>query len=253
MNHPTNLLWTGGWDSTFRLLNLVLNHKRIVQPYYLISSERQSSQVEVETMDKLKHLLFSQYPETRHLLLPTIYRAVDSILPHEKISRQFTALKATAFLGSQYDFIARFAHESNLCNLELSVHRDDHAQKFLAPYVINDNNIYRLRDDPSFPELSIFRYFHFPILDLTKRDMERLAKKHGFLNLLNQTVFCHNPRASGKPCGYCNPCRYTMEEGLARRIPLLPRLKFYIKRFLKKQRHTSRTSGLQFLLFLSKM
>lgn len=30
---PVPLLWTGGWDSTFRLLVAVLIERRTVQPY----------------------------------------------------------------------------------------------------------------------------------------------------------------------------------------------------------------------------
>ena len=30
------LLWTGGWDSTFRLLQLLLLYEKKVQPYYII-------------------------------------------------------------------------------------------------------------------------------------------------------------------------------------------------------------------------
>ncbi len=233
MNQPINLLWTGGWDSTFRLLDLVLMHRKKVQPYYLVSTERKSSQVEVETMDKIRSQLYQQAPEATQLLLPTIYHQVSAIQSNDTITNEFVHLKTTAFLGSQYDYLARFAHEQRIEHLELSVHKDDHAQKFLASYVIKENNNYRLRDDHQQPGLNLFRYFRFPILQLTKRDMEAFAKKRGFLNLLDQTVFCHMPLPSGKPCGYCNPCRYTMEEGLARRVPFLPRMKFYMKRLIR--------------------
>lgn len=234
MNHSINLLWTGGWDSTFRLLDLVLMHRKMVQPYYLVSSERKSSKIEVETMDKIRSQLYQQAPEAKQLLLPTIYHEVNAIQPNETITNEFSCLKAAAFLGSQYEYLARFARETGIEHLELSVHKDDHAQRFLAPYVIEENNNYRLKEHHGQPGLDLFRYFRFPILQLTKRDMEAFAKKHGFLTLLNQTVFCHTPLPNGKPCGYCNPCRYTMQEGLARRLPLIPRVKFYIKRLIKK-------------------
>ncbi len=34
-----NVLWTGGWDSTFRVLDLVLHQKATVQPHYLLMLE----------------------------------------------------------------------------------------------------------------------------------------------------------------------------------------------------------------------
>jgi len=33
---PINLFWTGGWDSTFRLIQLVFVNKKTVHPYYII-------------------------------------------------------------------------------------------------------------------------------------------------------------------------------------------------------------------------
>ncbi len=35
-NAAVPLLWTGGWDSTFRLLHLVIVEGHAVQPYYMI-------------------------------------------------------------------------------------------------------------------------------------------------------------------------------------------------------------------------
>lgn len=38
-----NLFWTGGWHSTFRLIQLVLLHQKVVQPYYLIDHYKKST------------------------------------------------------------------------------------------------------------------------------------------------------------------------------------------------------------------
>jgi len=38
-----NLLWTGGWDSTFRLLQLILDTRATIQPVYVIDTARRSS------------------------------------------------------------------------------------------------------------------------------------------------------------------------------------------------------------------
>jgi len=49
-----NLLWTGGWDSTFRLLYLVFVEKRRVQPYYIVDTERRSTLNELKTMHLIR-------------------------------------------------------------------------------------------------------------------------------------------------------------------------------------------------------
>jgi len=67
-------------------------------------------------------------------------------------------------------------------------------------------------------EYTIFGRFSFPILNLTKLDMNRLARERGWQEIMLQTWFCHRP-VKDKPCGRCNPCRYTVEEGMGFRIP----------------------------------
>ena len=43
---PINLFWTGGWDSTYRLLYLLIVEKKYVQPYYIIDLTRKSEFIE---------------------------------------------------------------------------------------------------------------------------------------------------------------------------------------------------------------
>ena len=40
---PVQILWTGGWDSTFRLLQLLLELKLEVIPHYVIDDTRESA------------------------------------------------------------------------------------------------------------------------------------------------------------------------------------------------------------------
>lgn len=63
--------------------------------------------------------------------------------------------------------------------------------------------------------------------------MLKIAEKHGFDDIMEETWFCHTPTKDGKPCGMCNPCKYTREEGLGRRGPN-PSLYRRTRRFLGK-------------------
>lgn len=42
MEEPRPIFMTGGWDSIFRLLQLLLIDKRAVQPVYILDPERWS-------------------------------------------------------------------------------------------------------------------------------------------------------------------------------------------------------------------
>jgi hypothetical protein len=235
MNEPVNLLWTGGWDSTFRLLDLIMIQHKSVQPYYVISPVRKSSEMEIKTMDKIRQLLIKKYPQSETLLRPTVYINVEHIKTDESITQQYKRLSAAQHLGNQYDFLARFADESGIEALELSIHKDDHAQKFLQAYVVKESGSdrYWLQENPAYEDLKLFQYFRFPILELTKLDMEAIAVKYNFLDLLDETVFCHTPLKDGTPCGQCNPCRYTIAEGLKRRVPYLRRLRYNVVHAIK--------------------
>ena len=65
-----NLLWTGGWDSTFRLLQLLLSHRVPVVPYDLEDPTRASTRIELDTMARITAHLRDAYPHTRELLHP---------------------------------------------------------------------------------------------------------------------------------------------------------------------------------------
>ena len=71
-----NLLWTGGWDSTFRLLQLLLLHRVPVVAYYIEDPTRPSTGIELETMARIVDRLHDAYPHTRDLLLPIRKAAV---------------------------------------------------------------------------------------------------------------------------------------------------------------------------------
>jgi len=145
------------------------------------------------------------------------------------ITDRLERLRSRSHLGGQYDWLARFALQHGLTDLELAIHRDDRAAAFLQPHVVREEGggdpYFRLGDHPPDDDLLVFRDFRFPVFDKTKRDMQRLARRYGFAELMELTWFCHIPTADGQPCGRCNPCRYTIDEGLARRIPLKARIR----------------------------
>jgi hypothetical protein len=229
MEKPVNLLWTSGWDSTYRLLSLVLIQQKTVQPFYVKDYLRASLEMEIKTMDKIKELVIKKAPHAKQLILPTIYKDRQEIGPNDVISARYKRLAATKPLGDQYEWLARYAEEDGVQDLELSIHQDDKARKFLEHYVVGEDEKenYRLKEEYADTDLALFKYFRFPILNLTKLDMEQTAVQHNFLDIMNQTWFCHYPK-NGKPCGLCTPCASTIEEGLRRRLPISSQLRNFI-------------------------
>lgn len=212
-----NVLWTAGWDSTFRVADLLLNQNAVVRPWYAVDRHRRSAVTELATQDRIRTSLAQLDPGTAEKLLPTEIVEVEDVPPVPEISKAFQQLRSMRFLGDQYEWLARLAEHRQL-TLELSIHRDDRARDALAGEVAYDGGTYRLVSHPGDPALEVFRRFRFPLFDTTKLDMENAARDNGFSGVMEQTWFCHSP-LRGQPCGYCNPCRYTRDEGLGRRVP----------------------------------
>ena len=51
------ILWTGGWDSTFRMLQLALEGVELVQPIYVTGTNRPSESIEIQTMNRILPML----------------------------------------------------------------------------------------------------------------------------------------------------------------------------------------------------
>jgi hypothetical protein len=218
---PVKILWTGGWDSTFQLLRLLLEERRPVEPVYLIDEKRRSLRHELMAMRMIRQTLNEKYPHTRELLqIPLFYSLRDIPIP-ESVTEAFKQLKTKHGIGGQYEWLASFCLHYGVHGLQLCIHRDDKAYppaKWLTEGEADPATI------QSTPEWKIFSHFQYPILELTKPDMHRIAQDHGWNDLMEMTWFCHRP-VHDLPCGQCNPCQYTIVEGMAHRIPAHRRIR----------------------------
>ncbi len=225
----TRLLWTGGWDSTFQLLQLLIVQAKPVSPLYLIDETRPSTGVELLTMKRIKAAIARHFPASSQLLQPTWYFAVSDIAANAAIGEAYRRLRQRSFIGDQYDWLARFCAAQGLDDVQLCIHRDDKAHAVLAGLVApgpsSDPPAYRLGGTGVEADVKLlFRYFSFPLFDLAKTEMHVVARDKGFGPIMEMTWFCHNPTSAMTPCGVCNPCLYTIEEGLGWRVPRMRRL-----------------------------
>ncbi len=206
---PINLLWTGGWDSTFRLLELLLIERKCVQPYYIVDHERKSTEYEFKAMESIKAELFMKYPEAGELLLPTKIGYRNKVKTDEEITSKWKVLRSKFELGAQYEWLPLFAKQHGLNDLEIGSEKKIKIGpwgKALRPELIGEGHNCRTKDELHLKELSILKYFRFPIFNKTKIDMERISKENDFFDIMRMIWFCHTPRKNGKPCELCQPC-----------------------------------------------
>jgi hypothetical protein len=73
------------------------------------------------------------------------------------------------------------------------------------------------------PEYVFLKYFSYPLMDFTKKDVQKIAEEKGWLPIMKLTWFCYTPLFGKIPCGVCEPCQQTIGEGMDWRFPIMTR------------------------------
>lgn len=225
------MLWTGGFDSTFRVADLVLTHGRRVRPWYVVDPERRTSGRELGRMASLRQMIVAIDASAGRLLEPLEVRPLGAVVVDAVTTAAARAVGARIPMGAQYSWLAALARSVD-CPLEFSIEGpvEEFAlfadARFVRAAKTAPDDWSVLVNDGNDPDLwRLFGAFHFPIIHLTKPAMSELARERGFDEVLGQTWFCRWPTVLGNPCGQCTPCRVTRTAGMERRVPPDTRLR----------------------------
>lgn len=239
-----NLFWTGGLDSTFRLVQLVLLHDVKVQPFYIIDTSRKSTLLELVTMNKIKELLLKKKPKINELLLPTIFKEKNDINRNKGITESYYRINEMHKFGIQYEWLARYCAEESLDNVEISLEMTLNSEDLVIRNIIGNDiqlietqygSYYTLNKVVKDKDISnVFGHFKFPLFDYTKLNKICESQKNGFDDVINLTWFCHSPTRKGKPCGKCDPCQSAYKEGLTWRLPISAKLRYHTWPILRR-------------------
>lgn len=217
---PVHVLWTGGWDSTFRVLDLALRQGACVQPHYVVDGGRASAAYEMRAVDAIREAANARGAEPRIRAPQRV--SLEAIPVPESTRRTYDTLSRGFGIAPQNAYLMAYAERSGILSLELGTHRHDNAHALATPdgaaRAAGDDELFRCRE-------RFLARFAFPLLDLTKVDMLEAARRAGFDDLMELTWFCHLPTSSGRPCGFCRPCRWTVAEGLPYRVSRAGRLR----------------------------
>lgn len=238
-SEAVKIFWTGGWDSTFRILQLILLEKRKVQPYYIVDPARKSTYAEIKAMDKIKDQLFLKHPYTKELLLTTIVGSLSDIKANQEVTDTYLRILKQQPLGFQNDFLARYCLQERLEYIEMSVEDSPvglfHILIQSHSIEVNENGYTNYKIDSKYAGTDVynlFKYFRYPILFITKLDMKGIAIKEEFEDLMDITWFCHDPQKHGtdyEGCGVCVPCIEVMSAGMENRMPLRSKIRYYFR------------------------
>jgi 7-cyano-7-deazaguanine synthase in queuosine biosynthesis len=234
---PINLLWSGGWDSTFRLLQILLLEKKPIRPFYIIDPSRKSLSLEFCAMSEIKKILKAEHPETNALLSQTeFYNKID-IKYNEAFQDARSNYIGEYALKSQDGWFIYLSHHLDIDDFEFCMEKQEYTEGTFRQLILADStgkgHDRRLRKNLNDKELVGYQRMRFPLINTTKRDMEKIAGEKGFLHILKKSWFCHFPKF-GYPCGICFPCKLIMLNKLYDRIPWPMRWRYHLLHALKK-------------------
>ena len=224
-------LWTGGWDSTYRVLQRAVLDETTVRPCYVVDRDRGSTGKEVDTMNGLLKWLKDHRPEAYARIEPPRYVALQSIPPNDEVETAWRGLRDAYDIGTQYNWLARLAEAADWTGVELSVYGGgrlrpmfgDHIGPVVGP---DGRTTYALGPDAPEPQRLLFGRYTFPFWETSKVEAVVQADCEGLTEILDaHTWFCFNP-TNGKPCGTCRPCRFMVKDGLGHRIPRSGHLRY---------------------------
>jgi 7-cyano-7-deazaguanine synthase len=200
------LLWTGGWDSSFRLMQLLLIEKRPVQPIYVIDTGRGSLRRELQAMETLRAGILERLEEPS-LLAPTQVLIATEYPPSSENVARGESIRSQVPFGSQYIWLTGPAEALGWAGVEMCVPGEAEPAPwekllFTVPGRLTDTD-----------EAALLKYWSFPLITLSKEEMREIAREHGFLDLLLQRWSCFDPLL-GLPCGRCHPCSLMLHDGV---------------------------------------
>jgi len=230
------VLWTGGWDSTFRIVELSRMEGVTIEPVYVVDPNRKSVPFELDAMDSIIRCL-KERAETKAQIADVKKIELNTIPKDEEISKAYRAIHEKTHLGAQHEWLAWLGKQ--MPGMEMGTeagspktsHIIDAIESF-CKLEVKDGIGYIDPDGSTKEGKLVLGWFRFPIITRYETDMVRQIKEWGYEDIMKHIWFCHSP-INGKPCGCCHPCAVKMESDMEWLLPE------------KAQRHYRHYTGIQ--------
>lgn len=225
-NRIVHIFWTGGLDSTYRLVELS-RQKCVIQPHYVIVN-RKNIKYELRAISEISNILSSDkrtiaeirpvrtFPKSELEEYPDIQLAWEYL--HEKKN----------FKSKQYPLFTRYARQKKL-KLEMGIQfsKNGTVAKVVDESYLKDcpDNDDVMMIDPEkgsheWASYTLFQDFLFPksLYHKTKREEIEDLKRLGYDKVVKKVWTCFRP-VLGMPCGHCFSCQSAKYEGAGELIP----------------------------------
>ena len=249
-----HILWTGGLDSTYRVVELSQTDC-VIHPHYIIITGRGTVENELRAISDITAILNSD-KRTIAKLLPVETIPMSEVEVYGDIQSAWELLhKNKKFNSTQYPLLARYARQKQL-KMEMGIQFSGNGsvaeivdESYLVDCPDSDDvlMIDPLKGSQEWASYTMFKDFLFPksLYHKTKREEVEELKAQGYDKVLKKVWTCFNP-VFGMPCGHCFPCKSAMKEGAGMMVPfvgyVLGGLRLYYNKLLKRFKKLGTTS-----------
>lgn len=182
--------------------------------------------------------IIRNHSKTKAELKETILIKLNDIKDNHEITESYSILRSKYQLGSQYDFLARFAKQENIA-LEIGLECSNRSKAYNT--ITNESK--ELLEDKDVDELlvntktaskelnDIFENLRIgkKVWTMSKLEEVEYMKSIGLESIILKTHFCHTP-VLGLTCGQCNPCKDALNEGMGFRVSKLGRVLGFLRK-----------------------
>ena len=216
------VMWTGGWDSSFRIVQLSRIGDISIQGIYISGDSRISEEKEINAINTITEMLRNR-SETQAEIKPLMIVDKKDIPQIQHVTEAYKRLKKEINIGTQYDWLARFAYVNPGIELgailpdgEFSGYRET-IERFGGLKKVGET--YKLDLSKASEDCkAVFGNFEFPLAFTKETDMLDMIKEWGYEDVMKNIWFCHTPY-KGRVCGICRPCEQKMEGNMAFLLP----------------------------------
>lgn len=204
-----NIFWTGGMDSTFRVVQLLMTSEFLVQPHYIVRSE-DSTGIELDAMIRIRRAISREYPELLPRLLPTIFTNEGLVPEFEDVREYIEELRKSIKIVDQYQMMSNYCKAFAIDRMEVAI--------------TNEFEFFE-----QFTNSLAFKAFVYPLKELTKPGLYNISRESNWNHLLDMTSTCRRPRKNIKACGTCSTCVDMVIQDMGFTLPLMSRMKANIQ------------------------
>lgn len=214
-----HVFWTGGYDSTWRIVQALLIEGLWVVPIYLSGTidnycvnahKRRSQEFELAAMQAIRKEMLRCFPSAGAKLRELV--VVPEVHLGKEVVNCMFKLKAQGMVRRrrcQYGTMAQLTHDI-ATPVDVSVVEGDFLWATLREHLEQADHEWFIssRSLEQKPELAIFKWLRFPLAEYSKESILQEAKQKGYDQILQMTWTCWYPRRNGEQCGKCGMCKH---------------------------------------------